>query len=308
MQGFIKRLNSAEYDRDEKLNKKIDREDINIFFILFNSIIQVGHMSIISTKELDIYFERSASKANGPLLYIGGTGGDLRNKPNQLDSPITKFFEVISYDQRGLGQTSKPPGQYSMQQYADDAANLLDELELENIPVVGVSFGGMVAQELIKRHPRKVSKLVLACTSAGGYGGSSYPLHELELLEEEERLERFIMINDLRISESWILENEEQFNSLKINSRNRNPYKPDPENLLKQLLARKNHNTFEDLRHIDIPVFLMGGKYDGIAPVSNMEAMHEEIKDSKLKFYEGGHLFMIQDKSAFQELIEWLLL
>jgi len=308
LQGFIKRLNSAEYDRVEKLNKKIDTEDINIFFILFNSIIQVGHMSIISTKELDIYFERSASKANGPLLYIGGTGGDLRNKPNQLDSPITKFFEVISYDQRGLGQTSKPPGQYSMQQYADDAANLLDELELENIPVVGVSFGGMVAQELIKRHPRKVSKLVLACTSAGGYGGSSYPLHELELLEEEEKLERFIMINDLRISESWILENEEQFNSLKINSRNRNPYKPDPENLLKQLLARKNHNTFEDLRHIDIPVFLMGGKYDGIAPVSNMEAMHEEIKDSKLKFYEGGHLFMIQDKSAFQELIEWLLL
>ena len=308
MQGFIKRLNSAEYDRVEKLNKKIDTEDINIFFILFNSIIQVGHMSIISTKELDIYFERSASKANGPLLYIGGTGGDLRNKPNQLDSPITKFFEVISYDQRGLGQTSKPPGQYSMQQYADDAANLLDELELENIPVVGVSFGGMVAQELIRRHPGKVSKLVLACTSAGGYGGSSYPLHELELLEEEERLERFIMINDLRISESWILENEEQFNSLKINSRNRNPYKPDPENLLKQLLARKNHNTFEDLRHIDIPVFLMGGKYDGIAPVSNMEAMHEEIKDSKLKFYEGGHLFMIQDKSAFQELIEWLLL
>ena len=308
MQGFIKRLNSAEYDRVEKLNKKIDRKDINIFFILFNSIIQVGHMSIISTKELDIYFERSASKANGPLLYIGGTGGDLRNKPNQLDSPITKFFEVISYDQRGLGQTSKPPGQYSMQQYADDAANLLDELELENIPVVGVSFGGMVAQELIKRHPRKVSKLVLACTSAGGYGGSSYPLHELELLEEEERLERFIMINDLRISESWILENEEQFNSLKINSKNRNPYKPDPENLLKQLLARKDHNTFEDLRHIDIPVFLMGGKYDGIAPVSNMEAMHEEIKDSKLKFYEGGHLFMIQDKSAFQELIEWLLL
>ena len=308
MQGFIKRLNSAEYDRVEKLNKKIDTEDINIFFILFNSIIQVGHMSIISTKELDIYFERSASKANGPLLYIGGTGGDLRNKPNQLDSPITKFFEVISYDQRGLGQTSKPPGQYSMQQYADDAANLLDELKLENIPVVGVSFGGMVAQELIKRHPRKVSKLVLACTSAGGYGGSSYPLHELELLEEEERLERFIMINDLRISESWILENEEQFNSLKINSRNRNPFKPDPENLLKQLLARKDHNTFEDLRHIDIPVFLMGGKYDGIAPVSNMEAMHEEIKDSKLKFYEGGHLFMIQDKSAFQELIEWLLL
>ena len=86
-------------------------------------------MSIISTKDLDIYFERSSSKRRGPLLYIGGTGGDLRNKPNQLDSPLTEFFEVISYDQRGLGQTTKPEGNYTMQQYADDAADLLDALE-----------------------------------------------------------------------------------------------------------------------------------------------------------------------------------
>ena len=67
-------------------------------------------MAIISTKELDIYFERSTPRANGPLLFIGGTGGDLRNKPNQLDSPLSEHFEIISYDQRGLGQTSNPSG------------------------------------------------------------------------------------------------------------------------------------------------------------------------------------------------------
>ena len=100
-------------------------------------------------------------RANGPLLFIGGTGGDLRNKPNQLDSPLSEHFEIISYDQRGLGQTSKPSGSYSMQQYADDAASLLDELHIDTIPVMGVSFGGMVAQEFIKRHPSRVSKLVL---------------------------------------------------------------------------------------------------------------------------------------------------
>ena len=265
-------------------------------------------MSIISTKDLDIYFERSSSKRRGPLLYIGGTGGDLRNKPNQLDSPLTEFFEVISYDQRGLGQTTKPEGNYTMQQYADDAADLLDALEIENIPVLGVSFGGMVAQELIKRHPNRVSKLILLCTSSGGKGGSSYPLHELELLDEEKKLEKLIKINDLRISDNWIENNLELFNELKISSRKRNAFKPDPENLLKQLLARKDHDTFENLRQIDVPVFLMGGKYDGIAPVSNLEAMHKEIKDSELRFYEGGHLFLIQDKNAFKELIDWLLI
>ena len=164
-------------------------------------------MPIISTKELDIYFERSLPNENGPILYIGGTGGDLRNKPNQLDSPLTDSFEVISYDQRGLGQTSNPSGSYTMQQYADDAAHLMEGLNLTSIPVIGVSFGGMVAQELVKRHPDKVSKLVLMCTSSGGEGGSSYPLHELELLDEEDKLEANIRKNDLRITDAWISQN-----------------------------------------------------------------------------------------------------
>ena len=244
---------------------------------------------------------------NGPLLYIGGTGGDLRNRPNQLHSPLSDEFEVIAYDQRGLGQTSKPLGDYSMKQYADDAASLLDELGIETIPVMGVSFGGMVAQELVKRHPSRVSKLVLACTSSGGAGGASYPLDELEALSEDEKLERSIKINDLRITDRWIKDNINAWNDLKNNAKTRLTYKPDSKNLLKQLIARKGHNTYESLSSIDVPVFLLGGKYDGIAPVENMESMHLKIIDSKLEFYEGGHLFLIQDKKAFKDIVNWLL-
>ena len=264
-------------------------------------------MAIISTKDLDIYFERSTPRANGPLLFIGGTGGDLRNKPNQLDSPLSEHFEIISYDQRGLGQTSKPSGSYSMQQYADDAAHLLDELKIDTIPVMGVSFGGMVAQEFIKRHASRVSKLILACTSSGGDGGSSYPLHTLEELNEEEKLETSIKINDLRITDAWIEQNDDLWQSIKQQAENRNAYKPLPRNLLKQLLARKDHNTYGDLDEINIPTFLLGGKYDGIAPKLNMEKMHQKIDNSKLEFYEGGHLFLIQDTNAFQDIINWLI-
>jgi 3-oxoadipate enol-lactonase len=263
-------------------------------------------MPIISTKNLNIYYERSPDRDYEPLLYIGGTAGDLRNKPNQMDSPLNNFFEVISYDQRGLGQTEVPSGEYSMQQYAHDAANLLDALKIESINVFGVSFGGMVAQELTIRHPSRVKKLVLACTSSGGKGGSSYPLHELEELDPETKLEKSIQINDLRISNDWIKNNQETWSEIKLTTQERKMVSPDQENLLKQLSARKGHDTFDRLKQIDTPVLLTGGKYDGIAPVSNMKSLQLQIKGSELKFYEGGHLFLVQDKQAFKDICMWL--
>jgi|TARA_B100000902_G_C27264375_1_gene892650 3-oxoadipate enol-lactonase len=264
-------------------------------------------MSLIETHDLSIYYERSSKQSNGPLLYIGGTGGDLRNRPNQLDSPLKDSFEIISYDQRGLGQTSKPENEYTMKQYANDAADFIDKLGFSSLPVMGVSFGGMVAQELAIRHPDKVTKLVLACTSSGGKGGSSYPLHELEELDPEKKLETGIKINDLRITDEWTKENPKEWGKLKELSVNRIQYKPEPSGLKNQLLARKDHDTTSRLTKIKAPVLLAGGKYDGIAPIKNMEYLHRNIKCSTLKFYEGGHLFLIQDKLAFKEIIEWLI-
>ena len=79
--------------------------------------------------DLNVYFERAG--AGAPLLFISGSGADLRIKPNQMDGPLPKQFDVLSYDQRGLGQTSKPDAPYTMADYADDAARLMDHRRLE---------------------------------------------------------------------------------------------------------------------------------------------------------------------------------
>ena len=142
------------------------------------------------TPHLRIYHERAGS---GPrLLYISGTGGDLRAKPGIFDSNLPSQFDLLAYDQRGLGRSERPLGPYSMQDYADDVAALLDAVAWERCRVLGVSFGGMVAQEFALRHPERVERMVLACTSPGGAGGSSYPLHELQDLPLEDRARRMI--------------------------------------------------------------------------------------------------------------------
>ena len=96
-----------------------------------------------------------------------------------LIQPFTQHFDVAAHDQRGLGRTSIPPGPYTMADYAADACALLDHLEWTSCRVIGVSFGGMVAQELAVTVPDRVERLALCCTSPGGAGGASYPLHEL---------------------------------------------------------------------------------------------------------------------------------
>src|SRR3989344_9159077 len=145
---------------------------------------------------LNFHYERAGE---GPrLLFISGTGGDLRVQPNVFDSPLARAFDLVAYDQRGLGRTNKPDVPYSMADYADDAAALLDHVGWEEALVLGVSFGGMVAQELVLRHPSRVTRLVLACTSPGGEGGASYPFHEIEDLKGEARAHHPIPVSDTR--------------------------------------------------------------------------------------------------------------
>ena len=265
-------------------------------------------MGFFGEDQMQVYYERGRDYGHSgePLLFISGTGGDLRNKPNQFDSPLARVFELVAYDQRGLGQSSKPDGDYTMADYADDAAALLDYLDLDRVPVVGVSFGGMVGQEFVLRHPDRVSKLVLACTSSGGAGRSSYPLHEIEKLGAYERTAKHLEVLDLRRDKVWQHENPQkwdQYIQMAISARRSDRH---AEGALKQLMARKNHDTYDRLSQINAPVLLLGGKFDGVAPVENMQAIAEQIESSEIRFYEGGHLFLVQDKKAYPEMIEWL--
>src|SRR4030067_2259777 len=134
-------------------------------------------MPFVTLRDLKMYYE---IRGKGPrLLVISGTGGDLRRSPNIFEMPIAQHFEILAYDQRGLGQTSRPDIPYIMVDYADDANALLGAVGWDRSLVIGISFGGMVAQEFALRYPHRVERLVLACTSSGGTGGTSYPLHDL---------------------------------------------------------------------------------------------------------------------------------
>jgi 3-oxoadipate enol-lactonase len=263
-------------------------------------------MPIAQLGSIELYYERAGQGA--PLLFISGTGGDLRVKPNVFDGPLPKLFDLLAYDQRGLGRSAKPDIAYSMANYADDAAALLEHVGWRAAKVIGVSFGGMVAQELVLRHPAMVERLVLACTSPGGAGGASYPFHEIQHLKGEERARHLISILDSRIDAAWAAAHPDDYARLAAMVA-ADPYAGEPGREMgarRQLEARAGHDTWDRLEQIHCPVFIAAGRYDGIALPETQHKLASRIAGARLRFFEGGHLFMLQDRAALPAMVEFL--
>jgi 3-oxoadipate enol-lactonase len=100
-----------------------------------------------------------------PLLLIMGFGGDHLAWAFQVPA-FSEKYRVITFDNRGAGQSSVPDVAYSTRMMADDAVGLLEALRIERAHVLGVSMGGMIAQEVALNHPRRVRSLQLHCTYA----------------------------------------------------------------------------------------------------------------------------------------------
>ena len=254
---------------------------------------------------VSLYYELEGE--GPPLFFISGTGDDLRSRPKPRTGALAESFEVLCFDQRGLGQSDVPSGPYSMAQYGDDAAALLEAVGWDECMVVGVSFGGMVAQELTLRHPDKVRRLVLACTSAGGAGGASFPLHELLELDPGEQAARRMPLLDTRWDAAWQDANPDTVRLITDGMGQRGWDDPESARGLRlQLEARSHHDTASRLRSIACPTLVCGGRTDGIAPPANSEFLASHIPGARLEFFDGGHLFFMQDATAWPAMVEYL--
>jgi 3-oxoadipate enol-lactonase len=258
----------------------------------------------VLTNGIDLYYEQTG--AGERLLFISGTGADLRRSPRLTDGSPFAAFELLQYDQRGLGQSAVPEGPYTMADYADDAAGLLDAVGWDSSLVLGVSFGGMVAQEFAIRHPERVNRLVLACTSAGGGGGASYPLHELVGLDAQTALDKRLQLLDTRWDAAWQADNPDMVAMIAEGFQLGGPDRGPSEGALLQLEARRHHDTSARVEQIRCPTLVCGGRYDGIAPPANTEFLATRIPGAELTLFDGGHIFFMQDPAAIPSMLDFL--
>jgi 3-oxoadipate enol-lactonase len=262
-------------------------------------------MPTIEANGIELYYEQGGEGQR--LLFFNGSGSTLESSA-LLITPFRQRFELLAHDQRGLGRTSVPPGPYTMAEYAADAAALLDHAGWDTCRVVGVSFGGMVAQEFAVTWPERVERLALACTSPGGPDSSSYPLHTLADLPVAERIEVGLRILDSRFTPEWLADHPGD-RGIAESMAQRRAGEKSPEQLrgeAAQLEARSHHDVRDRLGAITCPTLVACGRYDGIAPLANSDLIASSVADSTLRVYEGGHAFFAQDRRALPEIIDFL--
>jgi len=252
---------------------------------------------------VDLFWEVSG---HGPrLVFCNGSGSTLA-EARLLLHVLGDGFEVLAFDYRGLGASGSSPGSYVMADVARDVLGLMDRVGWDQARLCGISFGGMVAQEVAVTAPSRVERLALLCTSAGGPGGSSYPLHELDDLDHDQRIQLRRSLIDTRFDEAWLAAHPHDAALVDFVVRPDAGDPPDLAGRRAQMAARRTHDVWDRLHRITCPTMVAAGRYDPVAPRANSEALASAINGAELRVYEGGHLFIVQDQDASPEISEFL--
>ncbi len=253
---------------------------------------------------VELHWERTGSGAR--LLFCNASGSTLADAQPLLDRLVGRF-DLLTWDYRGFGGSGLVTRSFSMADIAADAVGLLELVGWDTCRIVGVSFGGMVAQEFAVTNPERVERLALACTSAGGEGGSSYPLQKLLELPMQERSAAELELADSRWDGRWLDAHPvDRTIAERLTARLDPPGSAGAGARRAQLAARAGHDVWDRLDAITCPTLVAYGRYDRIAPVENSEAIASRIHGADLRGYEGGHMFLFQDPGALPELVKFL--
>ncbi len=204
-----------------------------------------------------------------PMLLIQGMSATHLTWGRPFLSPLEESFDCIVFDNRGMGLSGRAEMPFTTADLAADTVGLLDSLEVESAHVVGISMGGMVAQELALAHPERIRTLTLGATYCGGPEGTLMDPEDLQMLgaamasgDREQVLRAMWVINlspTFREDEARFAEFCEMASAL-----------PTPkEVILQQMRACGAHDTSARLGQVSVPTQIVHGTADRLLGVGN---------------------------------------
>ncbi len=242
------------------------------------------------------------------LLFVQGLGYD-RNGFGPLPDLLAEDFQVIVFDNRGVGDSDVPEGPYSVTQLATDAVAVLDAAGVESAHVLGVSLGGFIAQELALAHPERVRKLVL-CSTAAGSIPPSYPMpaRGVEAFERFPTMEReagLRLMVENSLGDHGVQKRPELVEEI---YRYRLDRAPTLAGWQAQAYAGVTFDAYERIPGISAPTLVIQGGDDTVIDPRNAELLVERIPGARLEVVpERGHLVIWEEGELLAPIVREFL-
>jgi pimeloyl-ACP methyl ester carboxylesterase len=251
-------------------------------------------MAKVQVRDIEIAYNIDGS--GEPVVLIGGFTAVKESWELQV-AGLAKHFRVITFDNRGVGETTVPTGPFSIADMAADTAGMMDALGIDSAHFFGVSMGGLIAQVLALDYPERVKKAALGCTTHGGRHAVQPEREVMGILakasdptipvEESVRLRMPVILPERFIREEP--ERVEEIVQLSIR------YWPTPEGAAGQLGALSVFNVKRRLGEIRCPVLAITGSEDRMMPPENSRLLAEGIAGAEHYVVEGaGHSFFLE--------------
>jgi pimeloyl-ACP methyl ester carboxylesterase len=259
-------------------------------------------MALVKVGDIELSYEREGT--GPPLLLIMGMSGTLHHWGPELLERLQRDFQAIVYDHRGVGQSSPTSEPFTIAQLGEDAAGLLNALEIESAHVMGISMGGMVAQELVLAHPELVRTLVLGCTYCGGEGSALASQQVMSRLVEAmmsgDRARAIRAGWEANLSPRYAADDEAYERFLQVATH----YVVPVQQIMLQMQAISGHDTSKRLGGLQTPTLVIHGTVDQMLPVQNGHMIAGLIPDSRLEIFDDvGHLFFWEEPQRSAELV-----
>jgi len=244
-------------------------------------------------KESALAYHEYGNKKNNPLLLLHGLFGELSNWGETIDYFKSKYRVIVPvlpiYD-----STYQRDGLNGFVTFVND---LIDELEIDKVTLVGNSLGGHISVLYTIAHPEKVEHLILT-GSSGLYEntmGASYPKRgDYNYIEEKVR---YTFHNDTIVTKSLVDKVYETVNNIRKSI-----------SVIKVVRAANKHNVAEELKRINIPTLLIWGRQDRITPLTVAYRFNDLLPNTKLEVIENcGHAPMMEQPDIFNRILSTYL-
>jgi len=259
-------------------------------------------MAVTGVGEIELDYQRGGD--GPPLLMIMGRSGTYSHWDPAFLADLREDFDVIVYDHRGVGASSRLEGPTTIRQLAADAEGLLDALALDRAHVLGISMGGMIAQELALAAPARIGTLTLGCSYCGGPGSAHTSREVVERVAAAVRSgerERAVRASwEANVSPAFAADAGAWARFREIGLRRRVALSV----IAAQTQACLEHDTSARLGELEPPTLVIHGTVDEVLPVANGRMIAELVPSARLELLEGvGHLFFWERPARSAELL-----